>query len=366
MTGPPIVGGHFAIWDNDHETYRIDEIPEHWQYVRFDTTNHLVITPFIVIPKPENNLPEFKGNKSFPMFGHYEDATPRNRLGSRKKRFEWVVEQARIQNPKIRISVTQFVIPDKDFSVLENEHDQDLYATSVVDLLAEYWTKKTARGVSLRIDGYDCDYEGSNVQPYVPQILHKIRAKINKYNIDHHRDRPELKPVFLSITPASTEYLDGKGSNPPIDLSRVIDYVNMQNYDGGAGLFAEHYIGACPNLRPAQFLVGISSENPTKNDETLSRSFKEATEYYQKGYEGKKYGGFWNWKLNSSDWVYNNFTQVAIFNRVHSIKDAPAPTDMHTSLEDIVEDGWSKTETELKEKYTLDTWKKTFGFRTPH
>lgn len=72
------------------------------------------------------------------MFGRFEDSTPANRLGSRKKRFEWVVEHAHMQTPKIRISVTQFVIKNKDFSVLEDERDQDLYTTLVVDLLAEY------------------------------------------------------------------------------------------------------------------------------------------------------------------------------------------------------------------------------------
>jgi hypothetical protein len=99
----PIVAGHFLLTE-DKENGSWDNIPKKWSHIRFDTIDVLYVSPFNVLPGP--------------IFG-LEGGNENNRTGNLTKRFEWVVREARTQNPKVRIIAVQMIYRGGDFC-LEN------------------------------------------------------------------------------------------------------------------------------------------------------------------------------------------------------------------------------------------------------
>lgn len=305
MSSPPSLPGPVtaaAFLLSDQEEVGINVIPASWYKVRFDTTDILVIGPFVATPQylPNNADPHRSPNPNPAMFGGHEAATPQartpppligsttlttGRLGKRQVRFEWVVEQARIQNPNIKIIVSQFYCSYTegwDYAGLNTDALRDNYTTSVIALLQEYWNAKSRLGVSLRIDGYDVDYEyvwpqdtsnhsrgaSSNMQPYAPAIWKQISDKAKNTT---------MAPVYITITPACNDpstsppynnFLDGTGDhqddapvkdayhiNPPINLADVLSYIFIQGYDGGQG--PHIYVDAIPHIKASQLIFGV-------------------------------------------------------------------------------------------------------------
>ena len=316
-----------------------DDIPPNWSQIRFDTFDFLYISPFEISPTRASFVPGrdvYDPSRDGIVFG-CTGGTVKNRTGIYTKRFEWIIRQARSQNPKVKIMVMQFY-GGPDFTVLNTEQLRKDYTDSVRDFLEE-WQHKTYKPdngpeIQLRVDGYDVDYEwvdkkvgdtlireDGNRQPYAPDILHMIRQKVDSLS--------KTPKFYVTITAADTHNLGH--SKHSRDLAHVLDFVNMQNYDGGSNCKPEKYLHDIPNLQPSQLVWGITVEKPWLN--VLPNSLDDNIQKYLNGVGTGQFAGIMVWRLNSDNWVYENMVQLAVYNKVHS-RVSPA------GLDDKVKQGW--------------------------
>ena len=300
-----IVGGHLLLGEPGQINGSWDPIPPTWSLIRFDVVDILYISPFSIL-KPDYIFGLEGGNKTNPT-------------GVFASRFRWVVSQARYQNPKIKIIAMQFV-GGNDYSILTSDDLIEKYTDSVRDFLAEWQDlKDPVTGTPLHLDGYDVDYEWTsdgdgNMQYWAPTVLSQIRSKLDALS-----QKTKSPRYQVSITPAGTKNLNGS-------LSTVLDYINMQNYDGGFSTGPDDYLSAIPGLKPIQLVWGVTSELPDKNKAT---SMTDAIT------QSKPLAGIWAWRLNSNVWPFENMAQVAIYNKVNGVISV-------LDLDDKVNDGWTK------------------------
>ena len=346
----PIVATTILIEDrNDRLAKPWDFIPEKTKLIRFDTIDILIIAPFFV--QKDHGY----------IFGCY-GGTAANPTGDLTTQFEYIVRTARLANPNVKIIAEQFYGSDADYTKLDSPDKIKKYTDSVAHFL-NLWQHKTykdpasGKTVSLRIDGYDVDYEwttddqsnSGNQQPWAPEVLSQIRTKV---------DALKASPKFLvSVTPATTACLEGSDKN----LYKVLDYVIMQNYDGGAGTTANHYLQAIPGIKPSQLLFGISAEVVSKNLDSV-RSMDDAINSFKTEYTGTTetgpLGGLFIWRLNSDNWVFENMTVVALYSKINNI---PAPDGMGESVDRGLEDNG----TSRRDPYTQQVWVNMDEYRVP-
>lgn len=297
------------------------EIPPEWYLARFDTTDILYVCSFFVLPRqdPVTRRPTYK-------FGLQDGEADNGWLGSYKTRYEWVVTKARTQNPDIRIIAGMMMWKDaeenplhiQDLNVLQTPESRAEFVTSVKELLLEKsketYLNSAGDAVSARIDGFDIDLEFGNLQPYLPEVLAELRSAFDSIG-------PSLK-LYLSVTPAGTDCLDNS-------CAASLDYLNMQNYDGGWGTGPEEYREKMPDLKHSQMLWGLSSEDPgglnrcTSVEDAVGRCKELGL------------GGVMAWRLNSINWVYQQMLQIKLYAEVKNIA---CPME----LGDLVVKGWPK------------------------
>ena len=318
---PHIAASHIYLWGKgDDESW--DHIPDSWKNIRFSAVDILYVSPFLCYKDGSFGLPGI---------------TALNRNGDLFERFRWVVKEARKQNSLIKIIAMQWWGSEGNFSLLKTDNMRETYAKSVKDFL-KLWHDKTdpETKISLRVDGWDVDYEGhpnvdagGNVQTYVPDILSKIRREVDKLSSEL-----KIARFQVSITAATSNCLQ----NIPAD---VLDYVNMQNYDGGLSSPPEDYFEAIPGLNPSKLLWGISSELTEKNDQSITSidaAVSKMKEDHGPGTDGVKkgpLGGIMMWRLNSDNWVFENIAQISLYNKIHS---KASPVD---KFDKQVQDGWN-------------------------
>ncbi|KAI7777774.1 hypothetical protein LA080_003051 [Diaporthe eres] len=294
-------------------------IPPEWKFARFDTADILFVVSFFVLPRQDPAT----GNTTY-KFGLQDGEADNGWLGRYENRYKWVVAEARTQNPRIRIIAGMMMHTDSkvnplhidDLGVLQTPESRTEFATSVKELLLEK-SKETylnSAGVAVpaRIDGFDIDLEDGNLQPYLPEFLAKQRSAFDSVG-------PSQK-LYLSVTPAWTDCLD---NSCPASL----DYLNMQNYDGGRGTSPEDYRGVMPALQYAQMLWGMSLESP--GELNTCTSVGDAVGRCK----NLGLGGVMTWRLNSSNWVYQEMLQIQLYAEV---KDIAYPVE----LGDLVSKGW--------------------------
>ena len=347
----PIVATTILIEDHDDKLSKPwDFISEKTKLLRFDTIDILIIAPFFV--QKDHGY----------IFGCY-GGTAANPTGDLTTQFEYIVRTARLANPNVKIIAEQFWGSDADYTKLDSPDKIKKYTDSVAHFL-DLWQHKTykdpanGKTVSLRIDGYDVDYEwtagdgsnSGNQQPWAPEVLSQIRTKV---------DALKGSPKFLvSVTPATTACLEGSDRN----LSKVLDYVIMQNYDGGAGTTATDYLQAIPGIKPSQLLFGISAEVVSKNLDSV-KSMDDVIKSFQAEYTGTtetgSLGGLFIWRLNSDNWVFENMTVVALYSKINNI---PAPD----GIGEWVDRGLKDNETSRRDPYTQQVWVNMDEYRVPN
>ena len=153
-----------------------------------------------------------------------------------------------MQNPNIKIVPMQmdgYSSPTSGVLITK-------FANSVSGFLSEWYNKCDPQtGASLRVNGYNVDYEwGDTLQTWTPTVLSQIRLKLDALGATINAPRFQV-----SITPATILYLDGQ-------MSLVLDYINMQNYDGGYGTGIQDYLSAITGLKTSQLTWGKTSEMP--------------------------------------------------------------------------------------------------------
>lgn len=322
----PYVGAHFGIYDpapKDGQSWEI--IPEVFDKIRFDAVDVLHVSHFVTTDKAKFEV-GVKDNTSL------------------MKRFEYIVKTARSMNPKIKIIAEQMYSAKEGFDNLDRAPAKtremvDLYSSSVRDFLQTWQNKPSVvhngKTVSLRIDGYDVDHEGSVIRECTKDVLSSVRAKLNKLT----QEDPQKRPFIVGITPAWAQNVGLDDS-----MADSCDFVHMQRYSGGKDTLPEDYLedGAIPSLDPAKLTYGIETEGPNRNayeNNTIDK-IKQAPYTVVKGRDGheKKVAGIWTWRLGSN-WEFENLMQVWLYNLVHKTElevDGSVPTD------DLMKQKWEK------------------------
>jgi hypothetical protein len=299
----PFVGSHILISEPAMVRNSWDNIPEEWKAVRFDAVDVLFIGPFEVLRKD-----------------HTFALEPRE-VGSLEKRFEWVVRAARTQNPNIKIIPLQWWSGDNtspvhaDLSIVVGEANIHTYAESVAKFL-ETWYPKTLPAtsgsgtVSARLDGWDVDVEGGNRgnTSNLPAVLKAVHNSLQKLS-----SKLSSKKFSVSITP------DLPKENLNDEVAKVVDYVNMMNYDGGSG-HSHEYKEAMPHIKDSQLAWGLSSESPNLNE---LRNFAEVVKKVHDVASGLM-AGIWTWRLGNA---WENEFQVWLYNQVHQAHLSAAKSD---------------------------------------
>lgn len=314
----PLVATYWLLAD-DAMPQDASVIPPEWHLARFDTTDILYVCSFFVLPRqdPATQRPTYK-------FGLQDGEADNGWLGRYESRYKWVVAEARTQNPRIRIIAGMMMWTDseekplhiQDLNVLQTPESRTEFVTSVKELLLEKsketYMNSAGDAVSARIDGFDIDLEFGNLQPYLPEVLAELRSAFDSVG-------PSLK-LYLSVTPAGTECLDNS-------CAASLDYLNMQNYDGGQGTGPEDYRAKMPALKHAQMLWGLSSEDPGVLNTCVS--VEDAVSRCR----DLGLGGVMTWRLNSINWVYQQMLQIQLYAEVKNIS-------YPKELGDLVVKGW--------------------------
>ncbi|KAG5791994.1 hypothetical protein H9Q69_008978 [Fusarium xylarioides] len=239
------VGSHVLLTEGDKDPW--DKVRESWSQIRFDAIDVLFISPFYVKP----------GDFSFEL-GNGINLV---------ERFEWTIRAARSKNPNIVIIVVQFWQPNNgqnDFELLGDDEKIKAYADSVTAFIGSYYNKTlpniSGNGqVSARIQGYDVDVESSTLVGNLPKILMAVRQ-----SLDGLAQKLGASKLSVSITPAWATCLDST-------VAQSCDYINMQNYSGGANTFPEAYLNAVPGLEKQQLAWGFYPETPNASTQLLQQ-----------------------------------------------------------------------------------------------
>ncbi|KAL8829943.1 MAG: hypothetical protein Q9191_001715 [Dirinaria sp. TL-2023a] len=254
-----------ATWMYLSDDSNYTSIPPKWQHISFTDVDLLLIGPV--------------GIQDDGTFGLYSSS----KTGSLAHRFQWTIQRARAHNPNIKIFGSQFWGSNphtwgSDLSALHNASAIEKYATSVKTFM-ENWKQ---------VEGYDVDYESTNVRASIGDILKQVRTKLDEIN--------DGREFSISVSPASTTYL--KAAVP------ALSFVNMQTYSGGISLTTKDFLDL--GLKPQQLLYGYNAEIPQQ-----SHSIPET----EKAYEDGHLAGIHVWRLDSSDSKAegDRFRQIAAF-----------------------------------------------------
>ena len=326
IANSPVVAAHVLLYEPGPDDAALkkanpwDEIPGRWELIRFDAVDTLYLSPFVVGPEPEH-----KDTFGLATVGKPKGEDEKNPPGTLDKRLEWVIKRARFLKPDIKIIALQWWGGATDYTALSDPQSRKTYVASVKALIDEWQGKVDSNtGHSLRIDGYDVDYEWSpdgdkigNQREYAPELLSNVRKALDDLSNAKHIPRFQV-----SVSAASAKNLDSK--NPPHgDLAADLDYVTMQNYSGGQGHLPNEYLKAIPGLHSSQFVWGVTSEGSWDNDTVDPFSdwianWHQNTAYSDDYSEWKgPLGGIMNWRINSDNWVFQNMFQLALYDTVH-------------------------------------------------
>ena len=272
-----------TAWFYMAEDQAYNQIPTYWSKIDFRNVDVLVVGP--------------AGIQANGTFGLYNSA----QTGDLANRFRWVIRTARLQNPRIKIIVSQWYgsgtgIWGSALATLKSHAAIQKYTSSVHDFLAAYLN--TAGGV----DGYDIDYESNNVTANTTAITRQIREQLSRLSKANGG-----RPFYQTVSPASTPFLMGAVG--------FLDFVNMQTYAGGTGLTPQSFLNL--GLKSTQLLYGICPETDCRTP-TLDQ--------VKQAYIANKLAGIHLWRLNSDNYQYEGQVQRQVYNFLHGIPAVPATT----------------------------------------
>ena len=260
---PPIAAAWMYLSDDLNYT----TIPPKWSKIDFATVDLLLIGPL--------------GVQADGTFGLYSSP----KTGPLAHRFQWVLQKARTQNPGIKIFASQFwgASPHQwgsDLSALKDAQAVEKYASSVQTFM-KTWKQ---------VDGYDVDYEDTNVREEIGDILRQVRTKLDLIRDGRHFD--------VSVSPSETTFL--KTAVP------ALSFVNMQTYSGGISLTPKDFLDL--GLKSEQLLYGYNAEIPSQG-----HSIPDC----EKAYTDGNLAGIHVWRLDSSDEQAELERQKKIYEFLH-------------------------------------------------
>ena len=299
----PIVAAHLLVSSQDDDDWAKNTFPT----LRLDAVDHLIISAFVVSNTEGSFILEDEA-----------------RLGPRVKA---VVKKTREEAQKtgrtVKIFALQWWGSTTGIVNLTSAEQKKKYVESIPGILTKY-----------DLDGYDIDYEpnevnNGNLAPWAPVLLNDIRKQLDQLGAQKNRK------YYLAITPSTPAFLHPKeeagkslaggqfnSEAKDFPVTKTVDYVNVQTYDGGFG--AENSARVWINdvgFAPSQVLFGICSEET--QDKTGKRSsmpnLLDALNAYQGDLTGQVLGGIHVWRLNGNT-PWSNKVQAVLFNWFHDVQ----------------------------------------------
>lgn len=261
-----------AAWLYMTDSQDYNSVPDTWNTIDFSLVDVLYVAPF--------------GLQADGTFGLYNS----QKTGPLNHRFEWVLQKARSQNKNIKVLASQFyggklgksTTYGYDWSSLKDDAAIKKYTSSVADFV------KKSQNTNGGIDGFDVDFESSNVIASAAKILSQIRSKLDALGGKY----------YITVSPSVTDYLK--------EAKDSIDFVNMQNYAGGYGLEVESFTAI--GFKSTQLLFGICPEAACQT---------RPIDYVKNQVKTKKLAGVHLWRLDSSNYKHELDWQKQIFNFLH-------------------------------------------------
>lgn len=172
----PYIGAHIGLYDprpENGQTWETETTPPaRFEKIRFDAVDILHVGHFMATES-----------------GHFSFGTVDNGKASIANRFEYIVKTARAMNPNIKIIAEQMYSNKEGFDKLDKDPAKtatmvEVYANSVRDFLQTWQNKPNVnykgKSISLHIDGYDVDHEGSTIRECTKDVLSHVRAKLDE------------------------------------------------------------------------------------------------------------------------------------------------------------------------------------------
>lgn len=267
----PIAAAWMYMADDPH----YDNVPAEWSQIDFGKVDVLYVGP--------------AGVQSNDTFGLYSSPA----TGDLATRFRWILQNARAQNPGIKIIVSQWWgtgdgVWGDALDSLGSDAAISAYADSVAAFVQSYLD------VSGGVDGYDIDYEDNNVVSGIPALVSQVRARLDALGSANGG-----RPFYVTVSPAETAYL--------AQAAPSLNFVNIQTYAGGSGLTPQDFTQM--GMQPRQLLYGICPETNCP-----SPSLAEVESQYTQN----NLAGIHLWRLNSDNYAEENQVQAQVYSFLHS------------------------------------------------
>lgn len=195
---------------------------------------------------------------------------------------DFIIRDARQQNPNIKICMTLLWGNADTLSQIFNntnytpEQNAAFFAKNLVEYMNHYG-----------IDGFDVDWEN-------PISSSTTKAQfITLFNAIGEAFRSSSRKLYLTLSPASVGNLDGTTVN------NNFDFVNLQLYSGFT--YPSSFIAA--GIKKELFAYGVKFES----------NFQTAQEAVNDNQQNYDYPIMTNWRLNSTNFIFEQDQQKALY-----------------------------------------------------
>lgn len=208
-----------------------------------------------------------------------------------------IIRDARASNPDIKITVTlDYQDSDGDGNLLSqvfsnsdspDRQNAESFAANLVAYLKNY-----------DLDGFDIDWESplsdQTTQAQFVLLINAIGAQLKQ---------EAGRQYYLMLSPAEVGNLDAGSVNSNMD------FVNLQLYSG----FTEPDSFVDAGVNPSLFAYGAKFETVSASSE---QGFQTAQKAYEDNEEHYRYPTFINWRLNSSNYQFEQAQQQILYKLV--------------------------------------------------
>jgi GH18 family chitinase len=208
----------------------------------------------------------------------------------------YVIRDARNANPDIKILVTLNYQPENLISQIFTSSDYEGDAAQFADNLMAYLKY-------YNLDGFDIDWE-SPLSSWTTQD--QFKYLINAIGDRFRQEKQHTgKKYYLTISPAVADHLDADAIN------NNVDFLNLQLYSGFTYPYKFTDVGINQNL----LAYGAKFEAPYAGGPE-DQGYEDAQHAYNTG-TALGYTIFTNWRLNSTNFVFEQNQQKILYNLVH-------------------------------------------------
>ncbi|MBB4265603.1 glycoside hydrolase family 18 protein [Roseospira visakhapatnamensis] len=195
---------------------------------------------------------------------------------------DWIIRDARVTNPEIRIAMTlnwgdgALLSAIFDNSPFPPEQAAEHFATNLVAYLRHYG-----------LDGFDLDWESPLCDDTTQEQFRLLVIAIGS-----HFEAQTDRKYILTLSPAAVGHLDAPAVN------RYMDFINLQLYSG----FTDPAAFTAAGVDPGLFAYGAKFES---SYQTAKGAYDDNTAHYG-------YSIFTCWRLNSDNYAFEQTQQKAL------------------------------------------------------